>query len=93
MEQQRKAVGVGCVSTEEALTHGIVAITLSPSKSSTPPSRLVAGMAPDGTRAVIAHTRGRATKTPVGDEGVFVLRDHAFNPPDQLTLVPGGEAR
>ncbi len=84
---------MGCFATKYALDHGVVAITLGRSTSkSARVARVIAGVAPDGTDAVIAHTRGAEVRIPVAASGVFVLRDHAFNPPDQLTLTRNGGA-
>lgn len=86
--QTRQGVGVGCFTTKDALDHGVVAITLgSSSKSTTRIKRIIAGVAPDAARAVIARTRGTEVRIPVSRNGVFVLRDRAFNPPDRLTIV------
>ncbi len=92
-QQTRQTVGVGCFRTKETLTHGVVAITLGrSSKDSRGVKRVIAGVAPDTARAVIAHTRGAEVRIPVAENGVFVLRDRATDPPDRLTLTRNGGA-
>lgn len=85
----RESMGVGttCAPSSEALVHGIASITITPFRP-TPgvrPSRLIVGVAPDGTHEVLVHTRGEVDTGPVVNE-VFVLRDSVDAPPDFLAL-------
>lgn len=71
----------------QALEHGIATISITPvgSASQAARSRLIVGVAPDGARKVLVHTRGSVATVPVV-EGLFVLRDSVGVPSDFLTL-------
>jgi hypothetical protein len=73
-----------CAKTAEATAHGIAAVSITP--PGTPhPARLIVGVAPDGTREVLVHTRGAIAAVPVR-HATFVLRDSTLNPPDFISL-------
>jgi len=83
--------GSTCARTADAVAHGIADTTV---KRGGPggggalagPARLIVGVAPDGTRAVLVHTRGRMARVPVVD-GTFVLRDGVVAPADRFVAV------
>jgi hypothetical protein len=76
-------IGTTCARTASALEHGIADITITPADPAThtPELRLILGVAPDGTREAIVHTRGTAEKARVV-RGVFALSDSIVAPPD-----------
>jgi hypothetical protein len=83
--------GSTCARTGDAIAHGIADITVKRAGAGGPaapsgPARLIVGVAPDGARAVIVRTRGRAARVAVAD-GTFVLRDALVAPPDRLAAV------
>lgn len=80
-------VGTTCARTSQAIGHGIanIAVRRAPFGSSTGQARLIVGVAPDGARKVLVHTRGSVATAPVSGT-VFVLRDSTAAPPDVLTL-------
>ncbi len=79
-------VGTTCLPTSQALKHGVADITVTPpNTSSIHPSRLIVGVAPDGTHEVFIHTRGSIATAPVVNE-VFVWRDSIAAPPDFFAL-------
>jgi hypothetical protein len=80
------SAGISCTPTDYALSHGLETILLSPSGSARS-SRLIVGMAPEGTRAVIAKAGESRIRIPVGKNGVFVRRDGRIDPPDNFTLI------
>jgi hypothetical protein len=84
--QMRLSAGISCTTTDYALRHGLETILLSPS-GSVRSSRLIVGLAPDGTRAVVAKTTKSKIRIPVGKNGVFVRRDSRSNPPDSFALI------
>ena len=86
------SAGISCTPTDYALSHGLETILLSPS-GSVRSSRLIVGMAPEGTRAVVAKARGSRIRIPVGKNGVFVRRDGRIDPPDNFTLINGERRR
>jgi hypothetical protein len=77
-------VGTTCAATSQAIAHGIadISITLPGAAHRT---RVIVGVAPDGTREALVHTRGAIAAAPVHDE-VFVLRDLTLAPPDVISL-------
>ncbi len=80
-------VGTTCARTSQAVGHGIanIAVRRAPFGSSTGQARLIVGVAPDGAREVLVHTRGSVATAPVAGTA-FVLRDSIAAPPDVLTL-------
>ena len=78
------SVSATCVKTAEATVHGIAATSLTPPKAPHP-ARLIVGVAPDGTREALVHTRGVVTTVPVRSE-TFVLRDATLAPADFISL-------
>jgi hypothetical protein len=86
-QKSRKIIGLVCMKTGMVLKRGIAIIYLSEAPGGIiPGKRLVLGLAPDDTGAVIARTHKSLTRIPVV-RGIFILRDRAFDPPDRLTLV------
>lgn len=86
-EEIPQAVGATCGDGEEVLKHGLATTLLA--ESGAPPrrvKRLIVGIAPSNTEAVVAIAPGNRTKIPVVG-GVFVGRDHVMNPPDRFELV------
>lgn len=80
--------GTVCGSIRDAIAEGVATVSLKPAERSPSgvPSRLIVGVAPDGTRAVRVHTRWSVATVPVTG-GVFVLRDAMTVPSDSLQLV------
>jgi hypothetical protein len=78
------SVSATCEKTAEATTHGIAAISMTP-PGAPHPARLIVGVAPDGTREALVHTRGVVATVPVRD-GTFVLRDSTLAPSDFISL-------
>lgn len=80
-------VGTTCARTEQAVEHGVATVTLAPPSAAVriAKPRLVVGVAPDGAREVLVHTRGVVVTAPIV-ESAFVLRDAATAPPDLLTF-------
>jgi hypothetical protein len=76
-------ISTTCEQTASALKHGIadITITLANPATHTPELRLIVGVAPDGTRQAIVHTRGMVETAPVL-HGVFALSDSIVAPPD-----------
>ncbi len=82
--------GTTCASTADAVAHGIADITVkgaAPGAASAhvARARLIVGVAPDGAREVLVHTRGRVATVPVVGE-IFVLRDAVAAAPDFLRV-------
>lgn len=80
-------VGTICAKTRQVLHDGFASVAITPADR-TPegrPSRLIVGVAPDGTRKVLIHTRGSVATAPVAD-GLFVHRDAVGITSDFLTL-------
>jgi hypothetical protein len=77
-------VGTTCAPTSQAIAHGIadISITL---PGAAHRARLIVGVAPNGVREVLVHTRGATATAPTHD-GVFVLRDATLAPPDTISL-------
>ncbi|HKG38991.1 MAG TPA: hypothetical protein VKB25_08380 [Conexibacter sp.] len=82
--------GTVCGSTRQAIREGIATISFTPAERAPAgaPTRLVVGVAPEGTRDVLVHTHGSVTATPVV-RGVFVLRDSVRVPSDFVELRRG----
>jgi hypothetical protein len=59
---------------------------LSP-KSGKPTQRVVIGVVPDGTRAVLVHTPKSAIASSTVSQNVFTLRDRTPDPPEVVTLI------
>jgi hypothetical protein len=74
-------IGSVCASTGEALRHGIANTSLDPTSG----RRIIVGVVPKGTRAVIVRSGNLTTSVRVR-HGHFVLRDSVSLPPDQMTL-------
>jgi hypothetical protein len=76
-----------CGSTRQAIEEGIATVTLTPAERvpAGAPTRLVVGVAPDGTREALVHTHGSVAAVPVV-RGVFVLRDSARATSDFVEL-------
>jgi hypothetical protein len=83
-------VGTTCTPTAQAIEHGVVYVSITPPNPAAhvAPSRLVVGVAPDGVREVLVHTRGLVAKVPVVD-AVFMRRDAVAAPPDFVALRRG----
>jgi hypothetical protein len=81
-------VGVSCAPTSLALRQGVADINVTPPGAPTKvrPARLIVGVATDGSREVIVHTRGLADTARVMDDGVYVLRDSVAAPPDLIAV-------
>lgn len=76
-----------CAPKGVAHSRGVAIVTLAahprPGKR---PARLVIGVAPDPTGAVVIHDAHARTLVPVRDEGLFFLRDRSLGPPMVLSL-------
>jgi hypothetical protein len=80
------AAELTCSSTAQILREGLVATTLAqPLYSRAPAPRLIVGMAPDDRNEASIRT-GRETVTADIDNGVFVVRDRAADPPDSVSF-------
>lgn len=89
-QQTQASAGTICETTHEALNHGIATIFLSGGGVDiTPLRRTIVGIAPDGTREVIANTQGSLARIYV-THGIFIHRDKSANPPDRLILASPG---
>ncbi len=82
--------GSTCTRTADALAHGLADITVkrrgrAGAEAPVGPARLIVGVAPDGARTVLVHTRGTVRAVPVAN-GTFVLRDALVAPPDRFEL-------
>jgi hypothetical protein len=80
-------IGTTCARASQARHHGIAAVTVRRAipGSHIAASRLIVGLAPDGTHQVVVHTRGYTETIPVHDE-IFELHDSIVAPPDFLVL-------
>lgn len=76
-------LGTVCARASQARRRGIAAtaITRAVPGSHVKAGRLIVGLAPDGAKQVVVHTRGSTETVPVRDE-IFVLRDSTAAPPD-----------
>jgi hypothetical protein len=72
------------VKTAQALVQGIAAISITP-PGAPQPARLIVGVAPDGTREALVHTRGVTATVPVRG-AAFALRDSTLAPPNFISL-------
>jgi hypothetical protein len=77
-------VGATCAKTAEVMVHGIAAVSITPPEAPHR-TRLIAGVAPDGTRQVLVNTDGVTTAVPVR-AGAFALRDSTLAPPEFISL-------
>lgn len=75
------AIGTVCATVDQALHHGVANTSLDPNSG----RRIIVGVAPDGTHAVLVRSGISATSVRVR-HGSFVLRDRVSSPPDRLTL-------
>jgi hypothetical protein len=79
-------IGTICTRTQNALKHGTGTITFIPAKTPAGmPTRLLVGIAPDGARTALVHTKSSVAAVPVFN-GVFVLRDSLLGPADSIEL-------
>jgi hypothetical protein len=78
--------GTTCAPTSQAVENGVADVTIARAApgSRVRPGRLIVGVAPNGARQVVFHTRGTVEAAPVVDD-VFVLRDAIAAPPDSFT--------
>ncbi|MBS1676064.1 MAG: hypothetical protein JST08_01645 [Actinobacteria bacterium] len=74
-------VATVCATIEQARHHGIANTQVDPRSG----TRTIAGVAPDGTRAVVVRSARSSRAIPVR-RGEFVLRDSALEPPDEFVL-------
>jgi len=73
-----------CSGTAQILQQGLVTTTLaSRCVSRAPAPRVIVGVAPDDESEALIRT-GRETVTAEIDNGVFVVRDRAADPPDSI---------
>jgi len=79
-------INTTCARASQARQRGIAAVTVTREVpgSQSKAARLIVGLAPDGARQVVVHTRGIAETVRVHHE-VFVLNDVIAAPPDFLT--------
>jgi hypothetical protein len=82
---EHKLAGVTCGTTRKTLRHGLFVALLSPTETGAAHQRLIIGIAPDSAHTVLVHTGAITALAPV-THGVFVRRDRANNPPDEVTL-------
>jgi len=80
-------IGTICTRTQNAIKHGSGTMTFIPAKQAPAgmPTRLLVGIAPDGTHTAVVHTKGSIAVVPVVN-GVFVLRDSQHGPSDSIDL-------
>lgn len=74
-------VGTLCANVDQAVRHGIANTSLDPTSG----KRIIVGVAPAGTRAVMVRSGSSTTSVRVRS-GHFLLRDSVASPPDLLTL-------
>jgi len=81
------AVGTVCSKTAQARASGVATTSIPRAGQNAPVTgpRVIVGVAPDGARAVVVHTRGRTAVARVVD-GLFVRRDDSVDPPDRITV-------
>jgi len=72
------------MKTAPATAHGIAATSITP-PNAPHPARLIVGVAPDGTREALVHTRGVVAAVPVRG-AAFALRDSTPHPADFISL-------
>jgi hypothetical protein len=85
-----RGAGTTCARTADAVAHGVAHVTIGgagPGAAASHPkrSRLIVGVAPDGARKVLVHTRGEVAIVPVV-HGTFVRRDANAAPPERLRV-------
>lgn len=87
-EPARSIFALSCASSRQAIAHGIATTFLSAGNS--PGSKLVrrviVGLAPDGTKEIVAHAPRSAVVIPVIN-GVFFHKDDLLEAPDGFTLA------
>ena len=83
--------GTVCGGTRQTIEEGIATISFTPAERAPAgtPTRLLVGVAPDGTREALVHTHDSVTPVSVV-RGVFVLRDSARAPSDFVELRRAG---
>jgi hypothetical protein len=88
-DTRTNAVGMACATNDQAAVRGVATILLTarPGDPSVPRSRIVIGIAPDGTRAMHVKTGASRTTVAVTEQGVFVLRDALTRPPDLIAPI------
>ena len=87
-QQDSQSVGTICSTLHRALRHGLYACFLSsPATNAVTLSRVIIGVAPDGTREVVVYTDGTPVRIPVV-HGIFKRRDEEMHAPAKVTLVP-----
>jgi hypothetical protein len=77
-------VGSICAPSAIAFRHALASISIA--RAGRGFRRLIVGVAPDGTREAVFHTRGAVATAAVAGGGAFVLRDAAGRPSDFVTL-------
>jgi hypothetical protein len=80
-------VGTVCSKTAQARTSGVATTSIPRTGQNTPVTgpRMIVGVAPDGARAMIIHTRGKVAVARV-IHGLFVRQDDSVDPPDRMTV-------
>lgn len=79
-----RGVTTTCATTSSAIAHGITDISITlPGRAHR--QRLIVGAARDGARSALVHTGGATATVPIHN-GLFVLRDTTFAPPDSITV-------
>jgi hypothetical protein len=78
---QSRSIGTVCTTINRALRHGIANTSLDPVAR----RRVIVGVVPQGTRAVLLQSGEEITSVKV-HHGRFMLRDAVPAPPDRLTL-------
>jgi hypothetical protein len=82
-----EGAGTVCGSTGQTIEEGIAIVSFTPVERAPvgAPTRLIVGVAPDGTREALIHTHGSIATVPVVG-GLFVLRDSMPAPSDFVEL-------
>jgi hypothetical protein len=77
-------VNATCTNTAQAIMHGIATTSITPPGTSHS-VRLIVGVAPDGTREALVHTRGAIAGVRVRHTA-FALRDSIAAPPNFISF-------
>lgn len=82
-----ESVATVCDTVVNVQRHGLAISFLSANTVSEMPTRIIVGMAPDGTRHVTEYSRDSTVQLEVSN-GIFELQDFGRDPPEEFRLVP-----
>jgi hypothetical protein len=83
-----RSLSVSCVTTHQALTHGVAAVLIHAGSRrwKVHANRLIVGIAPDWSRDIHVSTPGGPSPTVPVKGNTFAVRDSGTAPPEHLTL-------